>query len=84
MAGVLPWKSLIATFREAGFETHWFANQDGLEAIALHVREAEFVWSHSLPVGGGDVDAELDGAMLPAIREALLRPASRKLIVVHT
>lgn len=84
MAGILPEKSLIAAFREAGFETHWFANQDGMEEISLHVREAEFVRSYNLAVGRGDVDAEFDGAMLPAIREALQRPASRKLIVVHT
>lgn len=84
LAGVLPEKSLIAAFREAGFETHWFANQDGMDEVSLHVREAEFVRSYNLAVGRGDIDAEFDGAMLPAIREALQRPARRKLIVVHT
>ena len=83
-AGVLPEKSFIAAYREAGFQTFWLANQDGLQEVSLHVPEAEFKKSFNLAVGRGDVDAVPDGAMLPDVAAALERPGDRKLLVVHT
>ena len=81
---VLAEKSILAAFDEAGFETHWFANQDGLDEIVMHVGEAQFKRSYNLAVGRGDIDAAFDGDMLPDIRAALARPARRKLLVIHT
>jgi len=81
---VLPEKSIIAAFREAGFETHWFANQDGLEEVGIHAAEAEFRKGYNFSTGRGDIDAQFDGAMLVDVQAALARPAPRKLLVIHT
>lgn len=81
---VLPEKSIIAAFREAGFETHWFANQDGLDEVSLHAAEAEFRKGYNFSTGRGDIDAQFDGAMLADVESALARPAPRKLLVIHT
>lgn len=84
MADIFAEKSIIAAFREAGFKTYWFANQDGIEEVSLHSAEAEQVRMFNLAVGRGDIDADFDGVMLPAIHKALSSPAARRLLVIHT
>lgn len=83
-ASVFPEKSLLGAFAEAGYETFWFANQDGIEEVKTHVAEAAVKKSFNLSVGRGDVDAAFDGVMLDDIRHALARQSARKLIVIHT
>lgn len=81
---VLPEKSLIAAFREAGYATWWFANQDGLHEVSLAAADAERRKGYNFASGRGDEDAQHDGAMLPDIRQALTSVSARKLLVVHT
>lgn len=83
-AAVLPEKSIIAAFRQAGYETFWFANQEGLDEVTMLASEAEHRRSFNLAVGRGDIDAAYDGAMLPAVQQALRSASPRKLIVLHT
>lgn len=79
-----PEASILGAAREAGFEVHWLANQDGLRELNLHRQQAEFRHVFNLAVEREDVDAAHDGAMLPRLREALARPQPKKFLLVHT
>lgn len=83
-ASVLPEQSIIGAFRQAGYETFWFANQEGLDEVTILASEAEHRRSFNMSVGRGDIDAAYDGAMLPAVQQALRSASPRKLIVLHT
>lgn len=79
-----PEASILGAVREAGFEVHWLANQDGLRELNLHRQQADFRHVFNLAVEREDVDAAHDGVMLPRLREALARPSPRKFLLVHT
>jgi glucan phosphoethanolaminetransferase (alkaline phosphatase superfamily) len=81
---VFPEKSIVGAMREAGFETHWLANQDGLFEMNLHREEATRRKVFNLAVEREDIDAAWDGVALADLKAALAGPAARKFILVHT
>ncbi|MBL8327779.1 MAG: phosphoethanolamine transferase [Rubrivivax sp.] len=83
-SGFFPERSVLAAMREAGFEVHWLANQDGLTELNLHRDDAQHRKLFNLAVEREDVDAAHDAAMLDDVRSALARPNERKFLLVHT
>lgn len=81
--GIFPEKSLFSAFESAGFNTYWFANQEGLTEMALHIGEASNRKSFNLAVQN-DLLAVIDEEMLPDIEKAVNSSAAKKFIVVHT
>jgi len=80
---VFPEKSLFSAFKSAGFSTYWFANQDGLSEMALHIREADQRKSYNFAIQG-DALAAFDGEMLPDIDRAVHDKNPKKFIVIHS
>ncbi|WP_439573912.1 sulfatase-like hydrolase/transferase [Phreatobacter sp.] len=78
-------RTFVSAFREAGFKSFWLSNQGvhrsavGSE-ILLMMDEAEVVRSSNF----GFWNSVLDEKLLPLIDEALIDPAPRKLLVIHT
>ncbi|MDO5532518.1 phosphoethanolamine transferase [Sutterella sp.] len=71
----------LAFFAAAGWSIHWISNQDDR---AISSRFAE--WSEKptfLNRMSGRTSVSMDEKVLPAFKEALQDPASRKIIVVH-
>lgn len=80
---IFPEKSLFSAFNDAGFSTYWFANQDGLSEMALHIGEASQRKSYNFAVQG-DALAAFDGEMLPDIDKVINGKSPKKFIVVHS
>lgn len=80
---IFPEKSIVAAAAEAGFHTYWFANQDGLKEVSIHRGEAATRRTYNMAVVREDVDAALDGDMLPDIDSAIADGRGKRLILVH-
>jgi len=80
---IFPEESIVAAAAEAGFQTSWFANQDGLKELAVHREEAATRKVFNMAVEREDVDAAYDGQMLPDISAAIGDGRGRRLLVVH-
>jgi len=81
-----PERSIVNTYREAGFETHWISNQltAGMHdlMISTFAQEAEFVRWVSL--GGYQHASALDEHLLPHLDAALNTGAPEQSFVMHT
>lgn len=78
--------NIIDYFKQAGFRTYWFSNQQMMEgrltavsANAFSADEYRFLNKSGEKLGA----VSYDEVLLPALEEALQNPASKKLIVLH-
>lgn len=79
-------KSLLSTFREAGFKTYWLSNQMSYgefdTPISVFANEADV--TQFLNLGGFTDGSNHDQILLDPLKNALADPAPKKLIVLHT
>ena len=82
-------KSILAAFKEAGFNTYWLSNQSDQDifwtgTITLHARTADF-YSFS-PTYSPNMEYETiyDGRLLPLVDSVLRADKNNLFIVLHT
>jgi glucan phosphoethanolaminetransferase (alkaline phosphatase superfamily) len=79
-------KSFITAYKEAGFRTYWLSNQISFgqfdTPVSVFAREADVVQFMNL--GGYTNNSNFDDILLAPLQHALLDPAPKKLIVLHT
>ncbi|AMP08132.1 sulfatase family protein [Collimonas arenae] len=79
-------KSFITAYKEAGFKTYWISNQMSYgkfdTPVSVFANEADVV--QFLNLGGFTDTSNLDAILLPQLQKAMLDPAEKKLIVLHT
>lgn len=78
--------NVVDYFRQAGFETFWFSNQQMIEGRLTSVSANAFA-AHQyrfLNESGTKLGVQsFDEVLLPSLDQALKHPAKRKLIVLH-
>lgn len=79
-------KSFLSAFREAGYKTFWLSNQISFgkfdTPVSVFAKEADEV--EFLNLGGFTHRSNYDEVLLGPFERALLDPAPKKLIVLHT
>ena len=79
-------KSFLSAFREAGYKTFWLSNQISFgkfdTPVSVFAKEADEV--EFLNLGGFTHRSNYDEVLLQPFSRALLDPAPKKLIVLHT
>lgn len=79
-------KSFLTAFKEAGYKTFWLSNQISFgkfdTPVSVFAKEADEV--EFLNLGGFTNNSNLDEVLFPSLDRALLDPAPKKLIVLHT
>ena len=79
-------KSFLTAFKEAGYKTFWLSNQISFgkfdTPVSVFAKEADQV--EFLNLGGFTNNSNLDEVLFPSFERALLDPAPKKLIVLHT
>ena len=79
-------KSFLTAFKEAGYKTFWLSNQVSFgkfdTPVSVFAKEADQV--EFLNLGGFTNSSNLDEVLFPSFERALLDPAPKKLIVLHT
>ncbi len=79
-------KSFISAFKEAGFKTYWLSNQMSFgefdTPISVFAKEADV--TEFLNLGGFTNTSNYDQILLKPMHNAMLDPAPKKLIVLHT
>ncbi|WP_422013522.1 sulfatase-like hydrolase/transferase [Roseateles sp.] len=72
---------LLALARAAGYRVWWMSNHDDVAIEQQHARLADSL--EMINREPGRSTAMLDGELLDCLKEALIDPAPRKLIIVH-
>lgn len=79
-------KSFLSAFREAGYKTFWLSNQISFgkfdTPVSVFAKEADAV--EFLNLGGFTDNSNYDEVLFKPFARALLDPAPKKLIVLHT
>ena len=79
-------KSFITAYKEAGFKTFWLSNQMSFgqydTPVSVYANEADVALF--LNLGGLSKASNLDAVLLEPLHNALVDPAQKKLIVLHT
>ena len=79
-------KSFLTAFKEAGYKTFWLSNQISFgkfdTPVSVFAKEADQV--EFLNLGGFTNNSNLDEVLFAPFERALLDPAHKKLIVLHT
>jgi glucan phosphoethanolaminetransferase (alkaline phosphatase superfamily) len=79
-------KSFIAAFKEAGFKTFWLSNQISFgkfdTPVSVFAKEADVV--DFLNLGGFTDNSNYDEVLFGPLQHAVIDPAPKKLIVLHT
>jgi glucan phosphoethanolaminetransferase (alkaline phosphatase superfamily) len=79
-------KSFLTAFKEAGFKTFWLSNQISFgkfdTPVSVFAKEADVV--DFLNLGGYSDQSNYDEILFAPLRHALLDPAPKKLVVLHT
>ena len=79
-------KSFVTAFKEAGYKTFWLSNQISFgkfdTPVSVFAKEADRV--EFLNLGGFRDNSNYDEVLLGPVGRALLDPAPKKLIVLHT
>jgi len=79
-------KSFISAFKEAGYKTFWLSNQISFgkfdTPVSVFAKEADEV--EFLNLGGFTDNSSYDEVLFGPLQHAVLDPAPKKLIVLHT
>jgi glucan phosphoethanolaminetransferase (alkaline phosphatase superfamily) len=79
-------KSFISAFKEAGYKTFWLSNQISFgkfdTPVSVFAKEADVV--DFLNLGGFTDNSNYDEILFGSLTHAVLDPAPKKLIVLHT
>lgn len=76
-------QSFITLFKNAGFSTAWFSNQDAVDSYAYFMHEADTLMRFNSARSLYDYGKWLDADMLPEIGDFFAGGNSKKLAVVH-
>lgn len=77
-------QSFITLFKNAGFNTAWFSNQDAVDSYVYFMHEADTLMQFNSGRSLYDYGKWLDADMLPKIADFFTEKNPKKLAVVHT